>query len=75
MFSCMMGCIARDWRWLLGRTLLGITIGAVISPISFTLTGSFSWSAVFFGAFAGTFIGFIWAVFITASGCSRACRS
>ena len=74
MFSCMMGCIARDWLWLLGRSLLGTMIGAVIVIISLTLTGSFSWSSVFFGASAGAFIAFMWAVLVTARGCLRACK-
>ena len=74
MFSCMIGCIARDWLWLLGWTILGALVGAIIGAGSITVTGGFSWPSVFIGAGGGAFIGFMWAISVTAARCYKACR-
>lgn len=73
MFGCMLGCIARDWLWLLGWTVLGAFVGAIIGAGSLTVTGGFSWPAVLVGAGGGAFIGFSFAIAVTATRCWRAC--
>lgn len=73
MFNCMWGCMSRDGWWFLGFALGGAIVGAAIGAGSLTVSGGFSWPALFIGAGAGAFLGFSFQFGISWMRCWPTC--